>query len=117
MLFHIIIIFKLIFPSYLAYFYNDILCNYCLRQGKYSPVEVVDHKEPHKGNEVLFWDQSNWQSLCKDCHDSLKQAKERSGLYPGCGSDGIPLDPDHPWNGGGAVKICKNNIECCMLYH
>jgi 5-methylcytosine-specific restriction endonuclease McrA len=24
---------------------------------------------PHKGNEALFWDESNWQSLCKFHHD------------------------------------------------
>lgn len=30
---------------------------------------VTDHIIPHRGNEDLFWDESNWQSLCKSCHD------------------------------------------------
>ena len=44
-----------------------------------SPVEatVVDHITPHGGDDGLFWDRSNWQSLCKHCHDSAKQRKER----------------------------------------
>jgi len=35
----------------------------------------VDHIEAHKGDECLFWNQSNWQPLCKECHDG-KTAKE-----------------------------------------
>ena len=30
---------------------------------------VVDHIKPHKGNEALFWDVSNHQSLCTSCHN------------------------------------------------
>jgi 5-methylcytosine-specific restriction protein A len=30
---------------------------------------VVDHIIPHRGDQYLFWDQENWQALCKDCHD------------------------------------------------
>ena len=30
---------------------------------------VVDHIEAHRGDEELFWDKSNWQSLCNDCHN------------------------------------------------
>lgn len=40
---------------------------------------VVDHNIPHKGNKVLFWDVSNWQSLCKACHDA-KTAREDGGF-------------------------------------
>jgi 5-methylcytosine-specific restriction protein A len=65
---------------------------------------VVDHIVPHKGDQKLFWDRSNWQSLCKDCHDG-KTLEER-GATPHKppasvkGSDvyGMPLDPNHPWN-------------------
>jgi 5-methylcytosine-specific restriction endonuclease McrA len=31
--------------------------------------QVTDHIRPHKGNEELFYDQTNWQPLCKSCHD------------------------------------------------
>ena len=30
---------------------------------------VVDHVVPHRGDMALFWDRSNWQTLCKACHD------------------------------------------------
>lgn len=45
------------------------LCVTCLRRGNLSPATVVDHILPHRGNQTLFWDQENWQPLCKDCHD------------------------------------------------
>jgi len=50
------------------------LCVQCEREGKLTPATVVDHIKPHKGNRELFWDEDNWQSLCKACHDS-KTAK------------------------------------------
>ena len=39
---------------------------------------VADHKTPHHGDEVLFWDENNLHCLCKPCHDSLKQKQERA---------------------------------------
>jgi len=36
---------------------------------------LVDHIIPHRGDYALFWDESNWQSSCKECHD-IKTAKE-----------------------------------------
>lgn len=30
---------------------------------------VVDHVVPHRGDDELFWDEANWQPLCKPCHD------------------------------------------------
>lgn len=38
---------------------------------------VADHKEAHRGDEALFWDESNLQTLCKPCHDRHKQRAER----------------------------------------
>jgi len=29
---------------------------------------LVDHIVPHRGNPALFWDRTNWQPLCFDCH-------------------------------------------------
>jgi 5-methylcytosine-specific restriction protein A len=31
--------------------------------------ECTDHIIPHKGDLDLFWDQANWQPLCKRCND------------------------------------------------
>jgi len=39
--------------------------------------ELVDHKIPHRGDRELFWDKSNWQSLCTPCHSGAKQRQER----------------------------------------
>jgi 5-methylcytosine-specific restriction protein A len=45
------------------------LCVHCLQQGLRQAAKVVDHIIPHRGNMDLFWDSSNWQSLCKRHHD------------------------------------------------
>ncbi|MEA4896886.1 MAG: HNH endonuclease signature motif containing protein [Eubacteriales bacterium] len=52
------------------------LCVDCRKAGRLTPATVVDHVVPHRGNEALFWDESNWQALCKPCHDK----KTGSGL-------------------------------------
>ena len=45
------------------------LCQRCLKYGRLTPATVVDHIVPHRGDMLLFWDQENWQALCKACHD------------------------------------------------
>jgi 5-methylcytosine-specific restriction protein A len=30
---------------------------------------VIDHIQPHRGGRLLFWDRTNWQTLCRNCHD------------------------------------------------
>lgn len=52
------------------------LCVFCSAKGLVVVATVVDHIVPHKGDSELFWDSSNWQSLCKPCHDSDKQRQE-----------------------------------------
>lgn len=54
------------------------LCCYCTRdEQRVQTATVVDHRTPHQGDERLFWDESNWQPLCKVCHDR-KKAREES---------------------------------------
>lgn len=55
------------------------LCVECLRHGKATPATDVDHIVPHKGNKRLFWDRSNWQPLCHECH-SRKTVLEDGGF-------------------------------------
>ena len=45
------------------------LCEDCLKQNKLTPATVVDHIVPHRGDPTLMWAESNWQPLCKRCHD------------------------------------------------
>ena len=40
---------------------------------------VTDHVTPHKGDETLFWDEDNHQSLCETCHD-VKTVTEDGGF-------------------------------------
>ena len=58
-----------------AYLAWHPLCAACQAQGRLVPATVVDHREPHHGNQRLFWDEVNWQGLCKPCHDA-KTARE-----------------------------------------
>ena len=55
------------------------LCAECERNNKVTAATVVDHIKPHKGDEVLFWDSKNHQSLCKQCHD-VKTATKDGGF-------------------------------------
>ena len=50
-----------------------------MEQGDVVAATVVDHIVPHKGNEAFMWDESNYQSLCKTCHDR-KTATEDGGF-------------------------------------
>ena len=40
---------------------------------------VVDHKVLHRGDEALFWDIDNLQTVTKTYHDREKQRQEREG--------------------------------------
>ena len=55
---------------------------------------------PPGGDPVLFWDENNWQALCKFCHDSRKQRVEHGGIIGGHDENGMPTDKAHPWNAG-----------------
>lgn len=46
------------------------LCAECERKGRTEPAVCVDHVIPHRGNVELFWDESNWESLCRTCHQT-----------------------------------------------
>ena len=74
------------------------LCKYCMDTGKVQAANIVDHIQPHRGDEGLFYDPNNLQSLCKTCHDSTKQQYEKSGTLKGGDTKGQPLDPNHHWN-------------------
>lgn len=55
------------------------LCAACEKEDVLRAATVVDHIIPHRGDEFLFWDESNWQPLCASCH-SQKTAKEDGGF-------------------------------------
>lgn len=55
------------------------MCAECKSEGLIVSATVVDHVIPHRGDVRLFWDQTNWQSLTKPCHDR-KTAREDGGF-------------------------------------
>lgn len=64
----------------------------CAALGHVEAATVVDHVKPHKGDEALFWNTGNLQSLCKACHDRHKQSEDRTGrAKPVIGLDGWPI--------------------------
>jgi 5-methylcytosine-specific restriction enzyme A len=67
-----------------AYLKRHALCAECQRQGRTTAARVVDHIRPHKGDQALFWEPSNHQSLCDytspwNCH-GRKTALEDGGF-------------------------------------
>jgi 5-methylcytosine-specific restriction protein A len=55
------------------------LCCYCWEKGKKVAATCVDHARPHKGDPVLFWDQTNWRPACGPCN-SRKCAEQEGGF-------------------------------------
>jgi 5-methylcytosine-specific restriction endonuclease McrA len=90
-------------------------CAFCSTPERGVAAVLVDHIKAHKLGDAklsgdpervaqawkLFWDRTNWQPLCKLCHDSTKQRMEKSGRVLGCSAGGRPLDPGHHWNSAG----------------
>ena len=60
-----------------AYLRENPLCVMCRDDGAVTAATVVDHIEPHKGDQALFWNRRNWQSLCASHHSGAKQRMER----------------------------------------
>jgi len=73
------------------------LCRLCKRQGKVTPANVVDHIEKHFGDPEKFWC-GELQSVCRNCHEVRKKFSESRGYDRAIGTDGWPVDPNHPAN-------------------
>ena len=57
------------------------ICVECERAGTLTPATIVDHIRPHRGDKVLFWDEKNWQPLCKKCHDRKTRLEDQRPNY------------------------------------
>lgn len=57
------------------------LCVECLKEGKYTKATVVDHIQAHRGDPELFWDERNWQPLCKFHHDQKTGREDSHPTY------------------------------------
>jgi len=74
------------------------LCELCEQAGNVRAATVVNHRIPHKGDPVLFWDPANRQSVCKPHHDGPIQKAEGLGFSPAVNAGGWPIDPKHRAN-------------------
>ena len=81
---------------------SNPLCAYCSEKAIVTTATVVDHVVPHGGDPNSFY-LGEFQSLCKPCHDSLKQQREKSGFAREIGADGFPVDRTHPFYLGGDI--------------
>jgi 5-methylcytosine-specific restriction enzyme A len=78
----------------------ESLCRQCLADGKVTSASVADHNPPHNGDWNAFR-LGPLQSLCADCH-GRKRDNDARGYRSAIGDDGLPIDPDHLFNGGAA---------------
>lgn len=54
------------------------LCAECRRHGILTPTEVVDHIKPAPiCSDAEFWDEANWQPLCRKCNNRKGQRDKR----------------------------------------
>lgn len=53
------------------------LCLGCEAAGLVVASQLVDHVEPHRGDQDKFWDTSMWQACCGWHHDVVKQRLEQ----------------------------------------
>lgn len=66
-------------------------CVGCDAYGVKRQATVVDHVIPHRGDQRLFWDTSNWQSCCMWHHSSVKLELERRYVRGQIGASDLRL--------------------------
>ena len=55
---------------------------FCQAEGKVVPATVVDYIIPYRGDQKLFWDQTNWDPYARvsrntvECREYLKKLKD-----------------------------------------
>ncbi len=52
-----------------------------IMKDKMVKANVVDHITPHRGDKKLFWDENNWQALCKHHHDKKTMTEDKYQEY------------------------------------
>ena len=57
------------------------LCVACMKEGRYVKATDVDHITAHRGDPVLFWDESNWQALCNKHHSEKTRREDHTPVY------------------------------------
>jgi 5-methylcytosine-specific restriction protein A len=60
----------------------QFICQICRRLEGDTSKLVYDHVEPHRGDVEKFWS-GPFQTLCKLCHDGVKQKEEIAARMAG----------------------------------
>lgn len=77
---------------------EEPLCRWCLARGEYVVSTDVDHIKDSREDYSDDNRRENLAGLCHECH-SLKTARSMGkSINLGCDVNGMPIDPDHPWN-------------------
>ncbi|WP_292934534.1 HNH endonuclease signature motif containing protein [Noviherbaspirillum sp.] len=69
-------------------------CRHCQALGRVTPATDVDHIDNDPSNNS----RDNLQALCHECHSRKTNADMGRRVSYGCDVNGMPLDPNHPWN-------------------
>ncbi len=64
-----------------AFLESNPLCAECRRQGFTAGADELDHIEPVEAGGP-FWDESNWQGLCRPCHEAKTAAENARRAAP-----------------------------------
>ena len=78
------------------FFAENPLCAACLKRGKRTIAVEVDHVVPLFKGGADTWE--NLQGLCAACHQFKSRQDRGQRPSSSAGADGMPLDPNHPWN-------------------
>lgn len=88
------------------------LCEPCHQRGRSVRANTVDHVTPISRGGAAFPPLSGLMSMCHVCHNTKTWGADRDGgrgvAMPGCGTDGLPIDPAHPFFGGKGITPCKD---------
>ncbi|AKR57134.1 holin [Devosia sp. H5989] len=68
------------------------LCLGCEAAGLVIEASLVDHVEPHRGDQSKFWDSKHWQPCCQWHHDVVKQRLETMWDRGDIGADALWLN-------------------------
>jgi 5-methylcytosine-specific restriction endonuclease McrA len=83
------------------------ICEVCKKMGRVTTANQVDHVVSMEEGGAAF-DLDNLMSLCQRHHSRKTVLRDRGfghqpskkPVIPGCGKDGLPIDPTHHWNRG-----------------
>ena len=91
---------------------GEPLCRHCTARG----LTVVATDLDHRDNDPTNNEATNLTPLCRECHSRKTNADMGRNVSMGCDSNGLPLDPAHPWNNAAEAdltspeKIASNRL-------